>query len=76
MSKFSAPINPERPRGAPSCTKCSHLVTRWPINELRASVVCALGRDLTPCDDFHDASVERTFRRGLKDTYYIEARPA
>lgn len=76
MTRFSAPINPERPRGAPSCAKCSHLVTRWPVNELRASVACGLGRDLNPCADFHDASVERTQRRGLKDAYYTEGRPA
>ncbi len=76
MSKFSAPINPERPRGEPSCAKCAHLVTRWPINQLRASVVCEFGRELTPCADFRDASVERTVRRGLKAGYDVVTRPA
>lgn len=68
---FSAPINPERPRGEPSCAKCSHAVTRWPVSELRASIVCELGHDLNPCADFRDASVERTERRGLKQGYDV-----
>lgn len=68
---FSAPINPERPKGAPTCAKCAHLVTRWPVSELRASVVCSLGHDLNPCADFRDASVERTQRRGLKPGYDV-----
>ena len=76
MNKFSAPINPERPKGGPSCAKCSHLVTRWPVSELRASVLCGLGHELTPCSDFRDASVERTQRRGLKAGYYDATRPA
>lgn len=76
MNRFSAPINPERPRGEPSCAKCAHAVTRWPVSQLRACIVCDLGRDLTPCDAFRDASVERTERGGLKRGYDIAARPA
>ena len=76
MNRFSAPINPERPRGEPSCAKCSHAVTRWPISQLRASIVCELGRELQPCDAFRDASVERTVRRGLKPGYDVASRSA
>lgn len=75
MSRFSAPINPERPRGGPSCAKCAHAVTRWPVSELRASIGCELERGLSPCDAFRDASVERTERGGLKAGYFV-ARPA
>ena len=55
-------LNQERPRGAPSCAKCAHLVT-YP------GVVCCVGGPLKPCDQFKDASVDRTLRRGLKGTY-------
>lgn len=71
MRPFSSPINPERPRGAPSCAKCAHAVTRWPVSELRASIVCELDRGLIPCDAFRDASVERTERGGLKAGYFV-----
>lgn len=64
MSRFSAPINPERPRGAPSCNKCGHLSTI-------GGVACDLGRKLDPCDQFLDASVERTDRGGLKPGYFV-----
>lgn len=62
--RFSAPINPERPRGEPSCAKCAHLRT-WP------GVHCIAGGPLDPCDRFMDASVERTVRRGLKPGYDV-----
>lgn len=71
MNRFSAPINPERPRGAPTCAKCAHAVTRWSVLDLRAAIVCSQGRDLTPCDAFRDSSVERTQRRGLKPGYDV-----
>lgn len=68
MSRFSAPINPERPRGAPSCAKCAH------SNTVRLGkqfvLVCDFGRyTAEACDLFADASVERTERRGLKQGY-------
>lgn len=66
---FSAPINPERPRGGATCAKCSHLRT-WP------DVHCIAGGPLEPCDRFKDASVERTVRRALKATYHLALRPA
>ena len=72
-TRFSAPINPERPRGAPSCAKCAHSFTA------KAGKIyilaCHFGRYTDePCDLFADASVERTQRRGLKPGY--DVRPA
>lgn len=69
---FSAPINPERPRGEPSCAKCAHLRTshehgRPPVPWCAIDIL----RSLTPCTDFRDASVERTVRRGLKPGYDV-----
>lgn len=76
MSRFSAPINPERPRGAPSCAKCERLDTSaCYVDEEGVSVItglrCDLGHKLEPCADFRDASVERTERRGLKQGYDV-----
>lgn len=67
---FSAPINPERPRGGATCAKCSHLRTS------SQGVTCAVGGPLVPCSQFRDASVERTFRRALKSGYFVQMRPA
>lgn len=55
-------LNQERPKSAPTCAKCSHL-RPYP------GVVCLVGGPLKPCEQFKDASVDRTFRRGLKGTY-------
>ena len=65
MSRYSAPINPERPRGAPSCAKCSALTTAG------GRARCGLGEDTSrgSCDRFADVSVDRTERRGLKAGY-------
>lgn len=67
MTRFSAPINPERPRGAPSCAKCGSLVTAG------GRATCGLGEDTSrgSCARFADASVERTERRGLKQGYDV-----
>lgn len=68
MSRYSAPINPERPRGAPSCAKCSHSNTVDIGGEFL--LACDFGRyTAEPCDRFADASVDRTERRGLKAGY-------
>lgn len=75
MSRFSAPINPERPRGAPSCAKCAHSFTAK-VGKIYI-LVCDFGRfTAEPCDTFCDASVERTARRGLKSGYDVATRPA
>ena len=66
MSKFSAPINPERPRGGPSCNKCARLSTIGRVS-------CTVGGEIAAgsCELFTDASVERTERRGLKAGYDV-----
>ena len=66
MSRFSAPINPERPKGAPSCNKCARLSTIGPAS-------CTIGGETAAgrCELFSDASVERTERRGLKQGYDV-----
>lgn len=70
MNKFSAPINPERPKGAPSCAKCANANTVSLGKQF--VLVCDFGRYTSePCDRFADASVERTERRGLKAGYDV-----
>ena len=55
-------LNQDRPKSAPTCAKCAHLET-YP------QVRCRVGGPLEPCPQFKDASIDRTFRRGLKGTY-------
>lgn len=52
-------INSERPRGGASCAKCAHLRTG------EGAIYCAVDGPLQPCEQFKDASVDRTFRRSL-----------
>lgn len=61
MSSFEIQLSQER-QGKPTCAKCSHLET-YP------AVKCRVGGPLEPCPSFRDASVDRTFRRGLKGAY-------
>ena len=70
MTRFSAPINPERPKGAPSCAKCANSNTVKLGKQF--ILVCDFGRYTdNACDLFSDASVERTERRGLKAGYDV-----
>lgn len=72
MTKFSAPINPERPRGGPSCAKCSRSCTVKAKARGVYILKCGLGKPTSgPCDEFADASVDRTERGGLKAGYFV-----
>ena len=81
-TRFSAPINPERPKGAPSCAKCAPSCAKCAPSCAKCAhsftakagaiyiLVCDFGLyTAEPCDLFADASVERTERRGLKAGY-------
>ena len=61
MSSFEITIAQDR-QTKPACAKCHHLET-YP------QVRCRVGGPLEPCEQFKDASVDRTFRRGLKGNY-------
>lgn len=46
----------------PTCAKCAHLITH-------PAIQCRVGGPLRPCQAFKDASVDRTYRRGLKGAF-------
>jgi hypothetical protein len=61
MSSFDIDLQRAR-ENPPDCKRCKYLNSD--------PLLCRIGGPLEPCDQFKDASRERTVRRGLKGVGY------